>query len=449
MTKIYTNNIIMRKHLIALLLSATLLASCGGSKKGAVADNRYRRAPILEVTAEELRNDSALIDATAQMLVGKQEEAAEGYRALLKRSPGYAPAHYGLGRLYLASGWMDSALYHTRMACRQDGDNRWYRIQLARIYEQMRDGKNLTATWEELVKRYPDETEFYYNLSNAYLLNNNVPSSIEVLDRLEKRFGITETVSLQKQKLWNAIDKPDKARKELEKLAAAVPSEPRYSAILAESFMNEKNYSKALQYYNYILETNPEDENIHVALASCHLAMGNLGETYRHLRLGIWNPEVSCRDCMVFITEFMRNEPFFNAYGRKCFMLADSIAGRCTEHDGYEVMYGQMLAAQGRFAEAAEQFRSHLSVDKSQYSVWEALLICEGQAGQEEEMMAHALTASELFPLHLRPYLILAEGHMQRGECEKARFYIERCLMIAPNETTVKNLKQTIEQKCR
>ena len=184
MTKIYTN--IMRKHSIALLLTATLLASCGGSRKGAVADNRYRRAPILEVTAEELSNDSALIDATAQMLVGKQEEAAEGYRALLKRSPGYAPAHYGLGRLYLASGWMDSALYHTRMACRQDGDNRWYRIQLARIYEQMRDGKNLTATWEELVKRYPDETEFYYNLSNAYLLNNNVPSSIEVLDRVSE-----------------------------------------------------------------------------------------------------------------------------------------------------------------------------------------------------------------------------------------------------------------------
>ena len=73
MTKIYTN--IMRKHSIALLLTATLLASCGGSRKGAVADNRYRRAPILEVTAEELSNDSALIDATAQMLVGKQEEA--------------------------------------------------------------------------------------------------------------------------------------------------------------------------------------------------------------------------------------------------------------------------------------------------------------------------------------------------------------------------------------
>ena len=127
----------MRKHLIALLLSATLLASCGGSKKGAVADNRYRRAPILEVTAEELSNDSALIDATAQMLVGKQEEAAEGYRALLKRSPGYAPAHYGLGRLYLASGWMDSALYHTRMACRQDGIRWGCRASI---------GKALTAT---------------------------------------------------------------------------------------------------------------------------------------------------------------------------------------------------------------------------------------------------------------------------------------------------------------
>jgi tetratricopeptide (TPR) repeat protein len=438
------------RNIIHIIMVVSLLASCAGSKKETVADNRYRRPPMVEVTAAELSKDSALIDATMQQLLGKEEESAEMYRKLIGRDPSYSPAHYGLGRLYFAMGWLDSALYHTQKACELDNGNPWYRVQLARIYEQMRDGKSLKATWEELVKRYPDNTEYYYNLANAYLYCNDVQGSIEVLDRVEKRFGINEAVSIQKQKLWNAVNRPDKARKELEKLAEAVPSEPRYSAILAESYMNEKNYIKALQYYNNILEANPSDENIHISLASCNLAMGNLHDTYKHLRLGVRNPGMGCRDRMVYISELLHNEAFFNAYGRKCFALADSVAGMCGENDGYAVLYGQMLAAQERYQEAAKQFKVHLATDKSQYAVWEALLICEGQYAEgAEELLKHAQEASELFPLHLRPYLILVEGYLNLDNCEKARFYMDRCLMIAPNEVVVKELKQKIDQRCQ
>jgi len=440
----------MKKSIYIIITSLALLASCAGGKKATETDSRYRRPPIKEVSETELSNDSALIDATMQQLLGKEEESVEMYRSLLGRSPDYSPAHYGLGRLYLMMGWIDSALYHTRRAVELEGSNAWYRIPLDRIYEQMHDGKNLKATWEELVKLYPDNTDYYYNLSNAYLYCNDVTGSIEVLDRVEKRFGINETVSLQKQKLWNAIKKPEKARKELEKLAAAVPSEPRYSAILAESYMAEHNYGKALQYYNYILETNPTDENIHISLASCHLAMGNMNDAYKHLRQGVQNQALGCRNRMVYITEFLRKEAFFNAYGQKCFALADSVAGKCEEHDGFDVLYGQMLAAQERYKEAAEHFKAHLAVDKNQYAVWEALLICEGMYAEgSEELLEHAREASELFPLHLRPYLILSEGYSKREDCEKAKFYIERCLMIAPNEAAVKDLKQKIEQQCK
>lgn len=426
-----------------------LLASCAGSRKEAVTDSRYRRPPMVEVSAVELSNDSSLIDATMQQLLGKRDEAIALYGALLHKSPDYSPAHYGLGRLYFSMGWLDSALYHSREACRLDNQNPWYKIQLANVYEHLRDSKNLIATWEELVKQHPDQTDYYYSLSNAYLFANNVTASIEVLDRVEKRFGIKEAVSLQKQKLWSVLEKPEKARKELEKLAAAVPSEPRYSAILAESFMKEKNYSKALQYYNTILETNPDDENIHIALASCHQAMGDMPMTFFHLRQGMMNTGIDCKTRLVYLTEFLHNEAFFNRYGRQCFLLADTIARQCPADDGHAVLYGQMLAAQERFAEAAEQFKAHLAIDKSQYGVWEALLICEGQLQESDTLIEHARQASELFPLHLRPYLILVDEYLKREDCEKARFYLDRCMMIAPNEVSVKQLNQKISQQCR
>lgn len=439
------------KDRLYLLFILFIAVSCAGHKETAVATNSpYQRKPLIEVTESQLKTEAQQIDATTQILIGKPQEAVEAFQKILKDNPGYAPAHYELGKIYLAVGWLDSALYHTLEAFRAQNDNLWYELQLTQIYSRQQDGKNLTATWEDIVRRNPDRPDLYYDLSNAYLLSNNVTASIEVLDRVEKRFGITEPVSLQKQKLWSAIQKPDKARRELEKLAEAMPTENRYNAILAESYMAEKNYNKALQYYNRILSSCPDDENIHISMASCYLAMGDLPNTYHHIRLGVLNPEVSCSDRLTYLSEFLRNKGFFTFYSKPCFLLADTVAQQCQGESEHAFLYGQILAAQERYAEAAAQFAKKLDADKSEYEIWEALLVCESMVDDTNRaLLDHASQASELFPLHLRPYLILAQGHLKLGDCQKAKQYLERCEMVAPYDSRVKELKQTLLQSCQ
>ena len=180
------------------------------------------------------------------------------------------------------------------------------------------------------------------------------------------------------------------------------------------------------------------------------MAMDNLPQAYRHLRIGMANPVINCKDRMVYLSEFLRNERFFKAYSKQCFRLADTIAAQCPGDDGHTLLYGQMLAAQERFAEAVTQFKAFLKTDRSQYSVWEALLICESQLPDSTEaLLEDARQAAELFPLHLRPYVILVQEYLRRNNCEKARYYLERCHMIAPNETTIKQLTQQCEQQCQ
>ena len=437
------------KKYIYIGAALLLLAACGGSKE-TVTDSPYRRKPIVEVTEAELRADSAMIEATTQMLLGNRAEAVNRYQRLLKANATYAPAHYELGRAFLAQGWLDSALTHTRQACRLDEGNVWYQLLLARVYEARQDDKNLIATWEGIVKAHPDEVNYYYDLANAYLRTGNVMGSIEALNRVERRYGVTEEVSLQKHKLWMAIEKPDKARRELELLAEAMPNEARYNAILAETYMGEKNYAKALTYYNRILTSNPDDENIHIALASCHMSMGNTRQAYAHLRQGVLNRGVDGEHRLRYLAEFMRDQRFFAAYSQACFHLADTIAAQCANEEGYRFIYGQMLAAQERYAEAADQFAAQLEHDKSQYAVWEALLVCESKMeGANDRLMEHAQAAAELFPLHLRPYLILAQGYLERGDCEKAQQSIGRGLMVSPTDPTVTELNNKIKQQCQ
>lgn len=436
------------KRSLYIVFIIILLSSCRGSQPGA-APSPYQRKPIAEVSAAELSADSALIDATAQMLLGNMDEAAARFGAILKKDPGYAAAHYQLGKIYLAMGWMDSALVHAQQAWRIDEENCWYEILLAKTHERRQDGKNLTATWEDIVKRHPEEMGYYYELSNAYLMTGRGAEAVEALDRLERRYGVTEDASIQKQKIWLAIDKPDKARKELMRLAEAMPSDNRYNAVLAESYMNEKDYAKALTYYNRILENDPNDESIHISLAACHLSMGDIARAYSHLRLGVRHEAVSCQDKLTFLTEFMRDKRFFAAYSRPCFLLADTLMSGCAEDGGQHFIYGQLLAAQERYGEAADQLEAHLGHDKGDYAVWEALLVCEERAGgMRERLLEHARQASELFPLHLRPYLIMAEAYLEAGDCEKASEYIGRCMMVAPSDNNVKELNQKIKQQC-
>lgn len=439
------------KSRLYILFLLFIFCSCAGSKQGSVpTDTRYQRKPIQEVSDNDLKVEGEQIDAKIQQLVGKQNESIEKFSKILKGNSDYAPAHYELGRIYLGLGWVDSALYHTKKALSIDPNNYWYERQLAQAYVKAGDGKNLIATWEDIVKRHPDSPDNFYDLSNAYLMTDNVPSAIEALDRVEKRFGLSEPVLLQKQKLYEAIGKPDKARKELEKLAEAVPSDPSYNAILAEGYMKEKNYSKALQYYKRILESHPDNEDIHISLAVCYMTMGQWDKSYNHLRLGVMHPNIDCQHKLTYIVTFLREKSFFVAYGRSCFLLADSLVSQCPEVGPHNQLYGQLLAAQERYAEASVQFARQIEQDMSQYETWEALLLCESMVDDaSEQLMEHAQRASELFPLHTRPYLILSQGYLKKGDCEKARQYIKKCLTVAPKDPLVQQLNQTIEETCK
>lgn len=411
-----------------IILFSLLLVSCGGARKVPDTPGRYQRKPITEVTQQQLATQGLIIDATAQQLIGHTDEALTLYRKVLRDTPDEAAAWYQAGKIFLQQGRLDSALHYTRQAQRLDAENVWYSLQLARIHELRNDNGQLIAIWEDIVGRHPSVIEYYYNLANAYIHNNDVGKAVEVLDRFEKRYGVSEDISMQKQRLWSAVGKPEKAREEMERLAAAAPNETRYNAILAESYMQEKNYKKALHYYNQILAHNPDDENIHISLAQCHRLMGNLAEAYSHLRQGLRTAAIDCKTRVLFAGEFLRDAKFFAAYSRPVFLLIDTLLADCPPSAGHAYPYGLMLASQERFADAATQFRNHLATDSSQYDVWESLMYCVNRLPDHDtELFDLAQRASRLFPLHVQPYYIQAVILHDKEDYTGALQLLKRC----------------------
>lgn len=412
---------------LAIVTATVLLAGCGGSQKTTVADKRYVRQPIKETTDEILKTEGRLIDAVALQESGRSNEAMEAYAALAADEPQCAAAWYELGRQTLMRGWTDSAVACLRRAVDIDGSNSWYLMALAEAQQRQGDARGRVATLERLVAAKPTVLEHYYELSNANIEAGDLPAAVEALERVERMTGVTEPISLQKQRLWAAAGKPDKALREVERLAEAMPQEKRYQAIVAEGYMSQGKYIKAKQYYDRILATDPDDEYIHIQLAEYYKRIGKAAEADREMEAAFANGKLDCRTKMQLLASFYDNDEFYDPRRGIGFRLLDMAKADCGDEPEFALVYGDALMRQQRYPEAAMQIEKALQRDSSRYEVWEGLIIClANDTNREEDLERYSARAERLFPMKTLPCYMQALCAMRRDDYRTAVDKLER-----------------------
>lgn len=399
------------KYILGILLAGLLAGGCGSRRSATPAAEvqRYRREPLKEVTQQQLDTEAKLIDALSLQESGRVDEALSAYATLTAKEPGCAAAWYEMSRLTLQRGWTDSALACIDRAVALQGDNTWYLLAKAAIEGRRGDAEAQAQTWERIVGLNPTVLDHYYELSNARLAAGDIEGAVGALDRVEAIIGVTEPISLQKQRLWAATGKTDKALKEVEALAKAMPQEKRYQAILAEAYMSRSQYKKAKQCYDRILALDPEDEYIHLQLAEYYKRTGKAADADREMETAFRNGKLDCRTKMQLLASFYSNEEFYTTRRETTFRLLDMAREECGDSPEFALVYGDALMRQQRFVEAARQIETALRSDSSRYEVWEALLVCLNEDSlREADMERYAARAARLFPMKTLPNYLLA-----------------------------------------
>jgi tetratricopeptide (TPR) repeat protein len=415
---------------MACLVLAAAMAGCKGTQTaaGSAATGKIERKPIVERNEEQLKNETMMIDAKMMEETGRMDEAAQRYAEVLSRDPQNAAAMYELSRLMAARGMADSAIALSRRAMAADRGNVWYALHMATLYKLTHRTKEYIETWKGIVELQPEVLDYYYELSNAYLMDKDLKNALATLNRIERKVGVTEQVSTQKAKLWTAMGRNDKATQEIEALAEAMPQESRYSSILAETYMSQGKYDKAKQCYDRVLQTNPDDEYIHISLAEYYKAVGQPRKAYDELRISMAQKNLSTSNKLHILTNFYTSEEFYGIYSQYTYDLLDVAMRDCDDSTSFAALYGDVLMRKKQYREAAHQFALSLSADSSHYEVWEALLAAEMSAEIDTAQMGdHARRASRLFPLHPLPYYIQSVIEHDNERYERAIEFARRC----------------------
>lgn len=389
-----------KRYLGCLAVITILLWSCGTSKKQVSSASGVK--PVAETTtiSEDDKNEFeyTFIEGLKQKMIGNQQAAVALFSKCLEINPNSASAMFELAKIHSSSGDQTSSSLLLEKAINIDPQNKWYKVLLAQIYQQGKQYNKAADIYRQLHVLDPENLEYLY--MNGALLSSagSFDQAIEVYNELEKKIGINDQISVEKQQIYQAAGKKKEALAELQKLIDFNPKEPRYYGLMADYYLSEKDDVNALKYYEKILEIDPDNGFVLFSLTSFYREENDKEKAWEYVRRGFQNKSADLETKIQYYLMMTAetDKPFFSE--EQISELVNIMVK--TNADDYRVftVYAEYLIRKGKLAEAREQLRKVLETQKDNYAIWERMLMISNDLLDFKGIYTDAQKALDLFP---------------------------------------------------
>ena len=388
------------RYLAYFALFSVLASSCGTAKKQTTSVVQVQ--PVIEETkiSDDERNEFeyTFIEGLKQKMIGNQQAAITLFSKCLTINPSSSAAMFELAKIHSGNGDMTSSSLLLEKAINLEPENKWYKVLLAQIYQQGNQHQKAADLYRQLYSLDTENLEYLY--MNAALLSSaeKFDQAIEVYNELEKKIGINDQISVEKQQIYQAAGKKKEALAELQKLIDFNPKEPRYYGLMADYYLSEKDEANALKYYMKILEIEPDNGFVLFSLTSFYRQKEDKEKAWEYARKAFMNKsaDVETKIQYYLMMTADQDKPFFTE--DQINELVQILIK--TNGDDYRVftVYAEYLISKGKLEEAREQLRKVLETNKDNYLIWERMLLISNDLLDFKSIYEDAGKAISLFP---------------------------------------------------
>jgi tetratricopeptide (TPR) repeat protein len=407
----------MKNRYLASIAIVSLLAFSCKTTHEQVKATAVQGKPIVEENTisddNKIEFEASFIEGLKQKMIGNQQAAISLFSKCLQINPNSSSAMFELAKIHSGNGDMTSSSLLLEKAIKIDPENKWYKVLLAQIYEQGKQFKEAAGLYQQLYSNDTDNLEYLY--MNAALLSSakEYDQAIGVYNELEKKVGINDQISVEKQQIYQAMGKKKEAMGELQKLIDFNPKEPRYYGLMADYYLSEKDEANALKYYMKILEIDPENGFVLFSLTSFYKEKNDKEKAWEYARKAFMNKSLEVETKIQFYLMITAgpDKPFFSE--DQISELVDILVK--TNSDDYRVytVYAEFLISKGKLVEAREQLRKVLETQKDNYMVWERMILISNDLLDFKTIYTDSEKALALFPSQPTLYGLKAVACLQ------------------------------------
>ncbi|MDR0995140.1 MAG: tetratricopeptide repeat protein [Tannerella sp.] len=367
---------------------------------------------------------------------GKYDAAFDLFNHCLEMDSTSSALLFELSSFYLQLNQPQKAVGMLRRAVRYAGNNITYKMALATISRSLGLYDEAAAVYQDLVREYPKKEELNYYLADAYTQAGKFQQAIAAYNALESAMGVNEAISMQKFKLYNDEDKPDSALLEIKKLEEKFPAEARYPILLGDSYLENGDTAKALKAYKQAHAIDPANPLYIVAMANYYDARHDSTAARQELHVALTNPALGVDDKISILSRYLLRLQQNKQSPQTTVPLFKTLIEQYPENNPLHLMYGRLLLAGGKAADAKAQFQLVTETEPGNADAWQQLLDLAIRAQDAKEIVRICERCVELFPTAPEYYFYLSIGYYQLNEYAKALGACEKGVKEVPDDNT-------------
>ena len=407
------------------------LVSCG-----TVKSTREKPAVALaqsSLTPEQQRKyDYFFLEA---MRLKEKKDYASAFGLLqhcLDIHPNAASALYEVSQYYMFLRQVPQGQEALEKAVANAPDNYWYSQGLASLYQQQNELDKAVTLLEQMVVRFPAKQDPLFNLLDLYGRQEKYDEVISTLNRLEKRMGKNEQLSMEKFRIYLQMKDDKKAFQEIESLVQEYPMDMRYQVILGDVYLQNGKKQEAYDVYQKVLAAEPDNPMAIFSMASYYKQTGQEELYQQQLDTLLLNKKVTPDTKVGVMRQMIVENEQADKDSTQIIALFDRIMKQEQDDPQIPMLYAQYLLSKNMEAESVPVLEQVVDLDPTNNAARMMLIGAAVKKEDYKQIIKVCEPGIEATPDALEFYYYLAVAYNQ---AEKPDSVISICKRALEHKT--------------
>ena len=416
------------KYISGIIVSLVLFpVSLFSQVEGLILDETSRR-----------KFDYFFYEAVNAKTLGKYAESFDLLQHCYSMDSTNASVLIELGAYYSSLEEKNKALDFFRRAVKQDPANYYYNMILAGLSKELDLKKEVIEIYNYLLKTYPEKVELYFELANVYGDNGELDKAIQSLDSLQKYTGVSDAITLNKFRLYNMMDKKDRAFEEIQSVIDKNPDNIRYKLLMGDLYLQDNQADKALDYYQQAKQIAPDEPSLILSMVNYYEKTNNKPAAVEELQKAITSSKMEVETKLQLLARYITLLRQSQQDIKTANPLFQSMFEQHPNNTRINMMYGDVLLLQEDKKGAMEQFEIYTKdnpADPVGYEQMLRIVLPDTQA--LEKVVEITLTGIEHIPTAPQFYFYLGLAKFQQKKYGEALSIYEQGLANAEFQSPV------------
>ena len=427
------------KAITYLLGISLLFTACSGSKKLSNSRTLLNTFTEGELSYKnQFRFKYLFFEAQRLKALEDYKKAAVLMEQCVAIDPLNADANFEMAQLYMRLDRLEQAFFYANQAHRLDPLNVWVLHSLAQLSLALGLPEEELNAYKNLIKLAPSNIDGYYSLAQAYTRNNQYKKAVAVYNTIQKRVGVSEELTVMKERLYIAMGDLDSAVKELQDLVDEHPFTVRYRGMLAELLQANNFHDEALQIYREILSIEPSEPRSNIALAEYYRGLNDFEKAFEYLSYCFDDTNFSVELKFQILVNYFQLAIEDESYLKSLYSLLDKAVIHHPLEPSFHALYGDMYFQKNQSNEAYSSYSKSIELGATEYLIWSRCLIIGLELQKYSDVISLGDQAIALHPVQPMLYLFTGLANSINQQQDKAVVLLNKGITYVVNNRPLK-----------